>query len=151
MKPPQKRQFTVIITTVFWKQNKHHKYGVLLHTLKVVYHVVQKRLYRMIPAAFLHDISKPFVAYQKPEDIPVHEYSFTDHEEESYRMVRNLRGIGKYTKDLVRYHYLLRDMSKCLKRHQIDRYAEKKRIWDNLPANFQQDLRRFQKCDDAAK
>ncbi|MCK5346771.1 MAG: phosphohydrolase [Candidatus Heimdallarchaeota archaeon] len=136
---------------MFIRQNEHHKYGVLLHTLKVVYHVFQMRLYRMVPAAFLHDISKPFVAYQKPEDIPVHEYSFTDHEEASFKMIEHLKGLGKYTKNLVRCHYLLRDMSKCLKRNQIDRYTEKKGIWDNLPVNFQQDLKRFQKCDDAAK
>jgi hypothetical protein len=105
----------------------------------------------MIPAAFLHDISKPFVAYQKPEDIPLHEYSFTDHEEESFQMIKNLRGISKFTKDLVRYHYLLRAMSKCLKRNQMDRYTEKKEIWDQLPVHFKQDLKQFQKCDDAAK
>jgi len=151
MNPPHKQPFPIIITTLFWKQNKHHKYGVLLHTLKVIYHVIQKRLYWMIPAAFLHDISKPFVAYQKPLDILVGEYSFTDHEEQSYQMIKNLKGVSEYTKELVRYHYLLRDMDKCLKRNNTQRYKEKKKIWDGLPSQFHQDLRKFQKCDDAAK
>ena len=105
----------------------------------------------MIPAAFLHDISKPFVAYQKPEDIPINEYSFTDHEERAYQMIKFLRGVSEYTKDIVRYHYLLRDMDKSLERNNTKRYKEKKQIWAGLSDQFHQYLRKFQKCDDAAK
>ncbi len=122
----------------------------MFHTLNVVYNVFQRRLYRMIPAAFLHDISKSFVAYQKPEDILVNEYSFTDHEEKSYEMIRNLRGVSNYTKNLVRYHYLIRDMEKCWENNKI-RYTEKNKVWNGLNSHFQQELKKFLKCDDAAK
>jgi hypothetical protein len=136
---------------MFIKQNQHHKHGVLLHTLKVVYHVFQRKLYRMIGAAFLHDISKPFIAYQKPEDIPKNEYSFTDHEHFSYEMIHKLPGISEYTKIIVKNHYLLRDMSKSLKKNKIEHHRKRKKIWDNLDEAIRQDLILFQKCDDAGK
>ena len=104
----------------------------------------------MIPAAIFHDISKPFVAYQKPEDIPKHEYSFTDHAEYSYDIIKNLKGISDYTKNLVRYHYLIRDIKKCSENDNI-RYVKKKRVWDNMNPNFQYELKKFLICDDASK
>ncbi len=83
-----------IFSKVFWitllfKQNEYHKYGVLLHTFKVLYGVLKARDYKFIASALFHDIGKPIVAYQKPEDILVDEYSFTDHEEKSYQIIKN--------------------------------------------------------------
>ena len=42
--------------TLFFKQNKYHRFGVLLHTLALVYHTTKHKQYKMIPSAFLHDI-----------------------------------------------------------------------------------------------
>ncbi len=136
--------------TLFWKQNGHHKYGVLMHTLRVVYHTLRNKDYKMLTAAFLHDIGKPVVAYQKDEDIPLREYSFTDHEEKSYEMIKNWRFLSDYTKQLVRYHYLIRDRHK----HKIKdplRYEEKTEVWESLTCEIQDDLKRFLKYDDLGK
>ena len=38
----------------------------------------------MIPAAFLHDIGKPYVAFQNEKDKQIGEYSFFNHEEMIY-------------------------------------------------------------------
>lgn len=137
-------------TTLFWKQNRHHQHGVFLHTLRVAWHALIHKDFKMIPAALLHDIGKPVVAYQKEEDIPLGEYSFTDHEEKSYEMIQNIGFISEYTKTLVRWHYLIRDISK----HKIkdpQRYMEKKKIWDGLSDEMKTDLKRFLKYDDLAK
>lgn len=75
-------------TTLFWKQNSHHRHGVLIHTIRVAYHTFRGKDYKMLTAALLHDIGKPVVSYQKAEDIPLGEYSFTDHEEKSYEMIK---------------------------------------------------------------
>ncbi|MEO1938451.1 MAG: HD domain-containing protein, partial [Sulfurimonas sp.] len=64
------------LKTLLWKQNKHHRHGVLLHTLRVAYYAMKNGDFKMLPAALLHDIGKPVVAYQKPEDIPLGEYIF---------------------------------------------------------------------------
>ena len=51
---------------------------------------------------------------------------------------------------LVRYHYLIRD----IKKHRIKdtkRYQEKKAIWESLPHQTQEDLKRFLKYDDLGK
>ena len=133
--------------TLFWKQNGHHKHGVLIHTLRVTYYVVINRDFKMIPAALLHDIGKPVVAYQKPEDIPLNEYSFTDHEEKSYEMIKNWGFLSDYTKQLVRYHYLIRDRHKNKTKDPI-RYEEKTDIWEKLTLEIQDDLKRFFKYDD---
>lgn len=101
--------------TLFWKQNKHHKHGVLVHTLRVAYNVIKHKDYKMIPAALLHDVGKPFIAYQKEEDIPLKEHSFTDHEKLSYQIIKNWP-VSEYKKNMVRYHYLLRDVFLCEKK-----------------------------------
>lgn len=62
--------------SLFWKQNKWHKHGVFIHTLRVVYYTFKGKEYRMIPAALLHDIGKPFVAYIREGE---KDLSFIDH------------------------------------------------------------------------
>ena len=133
--------------TLLWKQNKHHKHGVFLHTMRVAWYSIKYKNFKMLPASLLHDIGKPFSAYQKEEDILVGEYSFTDHEEISYQIIKNWRFVSDYSKDLVRYHYLIRD----IKKHKIKdpkRYAVKKKIWDALNAKMQTDLETFLHYDD---
>ena len=136
--------------SLFWKQNKHHKHGVLVHTLRVVYYTIKNGDYKMVAAALLHDIGKPFVAYQKPEDVINKEFSFTNHEEISYQIIKNIPFISDYTKKLVRYHFLIRDIKKS-KEKNPKRYKVKKRIYDKLDESFKQDLKRFLKYDDLGK
>jgi len=138
------------LKTLFWKQNAHHRHGVLVHTLRVTYYAFRAKNYRMIPAALLHDIGKPVVAYQKEEDIPVGEYSFTDHEEKSYEMIKDWRFVSDYTKKLVLHHYLIRDRAKHKIKEQ-DRYAKKTKIWERLTPEMQDDLKQFLKYDDRGK
>ncbi len=138
------------LKTLFWKQNGHHRHGVLMHTLRVTYHTLINRDFKMIPAALLHDIGKPVVAYQKEEDIPLGEYSFTDHEEKSYQIIKDWGFVSDYTKELVRYHYLIRDRYKH-KTKDPTRYMEKTEIWENLTLETQYDLERFLKYDDLGK
>ena len=68
-----KKEFFI---TLFFKQNKWHKFGVLLHTFAVVFHIIKAKKYKMIPAGFLHDIGKPYVAFQDEKDKISNEYSF---------------------------------------------------------------------------
>ena len=70
------------LKSLFLVQNKYHQHGVLFHTLRVVWNALKAKEYKMLPAAFLHDIGKPVVAHKKDEeDIEYGEYSFTDYEE----------------------------------------------------------------------
>jgi predicted HD phosphohydrolase len=141
------KQFLV---TLFWKQNAHHKHGVLLHTLRVFYHTLKAKEYKMLTVALLHDVGKPLVAYQKDEDIEKNEYSFTDHEEKSHEVIKDWRFVSEYTKTLVRYHYLIRDIDKH-KTKDPERHYEKLRIWNTLTPQLQDDLRRFLRYDDFGK
>ncbi len=132
-------------------QNKWHQHGVFLHTLRVVYYALKAGEKKFFAAALLHDIGKPFTAFVKDEeDREFNEYSFTDHEERSYQIIKNWSFISEYTKDMVRYHYLIRDINKS-KKEDLERYALKQDIWDSLDEEMQEDLRRFLVYDDAAK
>ena len=91
-----------------------------------------------------------FDAYQKEEDIALNEYSFTDHEEKSYEVIKNWIIVSDYTKQLVRYHYLVRDIDKH-KLKDSERYKAKKSIWDKLSPEMQVDLMTFLKYDDLGK
>ncbi len=138
------------LRALFVVQNEWHQHGVFIHSLRVVYHIVQAGEYRFIAAGLLHDIGKPFVAYQKTKDIKYAQYSFTDHEEKSYQIIKNWPFLSEYTKMLVRYHYLIRD----IKKHKISdpkRSEEKQKIWETLTKEFQQDLRKFMIFDDLGK
>lgn len=145
-----------IFSKVFWitlllKQNEYHKYGVLLHTLRVVYGVLKAKDYKFIASAFLHDLGKPIVAYQKEEDIEVGEYSFTDHEEKSYQIIKNWFFISSWTKDIVRYHYLIRDIGKCKQENNIDRLERLEKSWATLDDKFISHLETFLIYDDFGK
>jgi len=137
--------------TLFVKQNKHHKHSVLGHTLKVFYHCLMRKKYKMLAAALLHDIGKPVVAYQKPEDVINDEYSFTDHEEKSYQIIKNIPLISTYTKKLVRYHYLIRGMAKAKEKNDTTKHEQLVSQWNSLSRDFQEDLRAFLVCDDLGK
>lgn len=145
-----------LISKAFWKsllftQNKWHQHGVLVHTLRVVYNVIKAREFRFFTAALLHDIGKPYAAFKKDEeDIKFNEYSFTDHEERSYQIIKNWYFVSSYTKSIVRYHYLIRDLSKSIKENP-KRYERKKKIWDKLSDELKDDLAIFLIHDDVAK
>lgn len=115
---------------------------------------------RFLLAALLHDIGKPFVATLKLDG---YDYSFTNHEEKSYQMIKRIPFISNYTKKLVRYHYLRRRIIKDSKKLKEGRRASNGDpvtqesinkmidIYNSLPRKFQRDLRMFQKLDDKAK
>jgi len=139
------------LDSLFFTQNKWHQHGVLLHTLRVLYYTLKHGDFKMLAAALLHDIGKPFVAFKKDqEDWDFHEWSFTDHEEKSYQLIKKWPFLSDYTKNLVRYHYLIRDIKKS-KKEDLKRYAQKKAIWDRLDDDFKDDLYRFLKYDDLGK
>ncbi|WP_373070081.1 HD domain-containing protein [Sulfurimonas sp.] len=122
-----------------------------MHTLRVVYHILKKGHYKLLAAAVLHDIGKPFTAFIKDdEDREFNEYSFTDHEERSYQIIKNWPFVSKYTKNMVRYHYLIRDIEKS-KKEDLKRYAQKVAIWDTLDDETKEDLAEFLICDDLGK
>jgi len=139
------------LVSLFFTQNKWHQHGVLLHTLRVTYYIVKNRDFKFFMAGLLHDIGKPFVAYKKDEeDFEFDEYSFTDHEERSYQIIKNWSFISEYTKKIVRYHYLIRDIRKS-KKEDLVRYAEKSEIWDSLEDDIKEDLAKFLVYDDLGK
>ena len=138
------------LKTLFWKQNLHHKHGVLVHTFRVVYHILKKRKFKMLLAGLLHDIGKPFVAYQKEEDIVLGEYSFTDHEEMSYLIIKDWKFVSDYTKKLVRYHYLIRDIENH-KRKDPERSKQKREIWNTLSESMKCDISVLMRYDDLGK
>jgi len=139
------------LDSLFFTQNKWHQHGVLVHTLRVLYNVIKGGDYKFIPAAILHDIGKPFSAFKKDEeDWEYDEWSFTDHEERSYQIIKNWPFISEYTKKIVRYHYLIRDIKKS-KTENLERFAQKSAIWEKLDGAMQEDLRRFLAYDDAGK
>jgi len=139
------------LESLFFVQNKWHQHGVLLHTLRVTYNVIKAKDWKFFWAALLHDFGKPSTAFVKDaEDREFQEYSFTDHEERSYQIIKNWSFISEYTKELVRYHYLIRDIKKS-ETEDIVRYSLKKPIWDSLSKEMQNDLETFLKYDDAGK
>lgn len=139
------------LSSLFWVQNKWHQHSVLVHTLRVTCCVIKARDYRMIAAALLHDFGKPSTALKKDaEDYAFGEWSFTDHEERSYDIIKNWPFVSDYTKKLVRYHYLIRDIKKS-KKENLERYAKKQAIWDSLDDAMQADLEIFLAHDDAGK
>jgi len=145
-----------IFSKIFWvtllfKQNRWHRYGVLLHTFKVVYGVLRSKQYRFLAVALWHDIGKPFVAYQDSEDIYTGEYSFTDHEERSYLIVKNWFFLSDWTKDMIRYHYIIRDRKNSKKKGLLKRVKRLEQSWDRLDDKFIKDLEQFLIFDDYGK
>lgn len=139
------------LRSLFFMQNKWHQHGVFIHTLRVTYYTVKAGDFKLVGASLLHDVGKPFTAFKKDaEDIEFGEYSFTDHEERSYQIIKNWPFISQYTKDIVRYHYLIRDIIKS-KKEDLVRYAEKQEIWESIEPEIKEDLARFLVYDDLGK
>ena len=139
------------LSSLFCVQNKWHQHGVLIHTLRVTYYTLKAKEYKMFAAGLLHDVGKPLTAFKKDtEDFEFHEWSFTDHEERSYQIIKNWFFISEYTKKLVRYHYLIRDIKKS-KTENYERYLQKQAIWDTLDRTMHEDLAKFLLFDDAGK
>jgi len=139
------------LESLFFVQNKWHQHGVLVHTLRVLYYTLKAGELRFFAAALLHDIGKPVCAYKKDdEDIEFGEYSFTDHEERSYEIIKSWPFVSDYTKQIVRYHYLIRDIKKS-KEEDLPRYESKKKIWDSLDSSLKKDLEKFLLYDDFGK
>ncbi|MCK9454105.1 MAG: HD domain-containing protein [Sulfurimonas sp.] len=140
------------LESLFFTQNKWHQHGVLFHTLRVVYYILKAKEFRFFAAGVLHDIGKPFCAYKKDEeDIEFGEYSFTDHEERSYEIIKNWSFISDYTKQIVRYHYLIRDAKKSKEEEDMPRHESKKKILDSLDITLKKDLEKFLFYDDLGK
>jgi len=108
--------------TLFFKQNKWHRHGVLIHTLRVAWYALKDK-----------------------------EYSFTDHEEASYQIIKNWPFISEYTKEMTRYHYLIRDIIVSKNKNKLERLSEKQKIWDSLSEEMKSDLNKFIIFDDKAK
>jgi len=139
------------LKSLFFIQNKWHQHGVLIHTLRVTYNILKAGDFKFFAAGLLHDIGKPFCAYKKDaEDMEFGEYSFSDHEEKSYQIIKNWFFISDYTKQIVRYHYLIRDLIKS-KEEDLPRYESKKKIWDTLNSDIKKDLEKFLLYDDLGK
>ncbi|MGE4396565.1 MAG: HD domain-containing protein [Sulfurimonas sp.] len=139
------------LESLFLVQNKWHQHGVLVHTLRVLYYILKAGEFRFFAAGVLHDIGKPRCAYKKDdEDVEFGEYSFSDHEERSYEIIKNWPFISDFTKQIVRYHYLIRDIKKS-KEEDMPRYESKKKIWDSLDMSLKKDLERFLMYDDMGK
>ena len=139
------------INSLFFIQNKWHQHGVFIHTLRVTYYALIAGDWKFLSAGILHDIGKPFSAFKKDEeDFEFGEWSFTDHEERSYQIIKNWSFVSEYTKKIVRYHYLIRDIKKS-KIEDLERYSQKILIWDSLDKEMQDDLHRFLSYDDKGK
>ena len=139
------------LESLFIKQNNWHRYGVLGHSLKVTYHCIRGGDFRFIMAGLLHDIGKPYSAYQDEKDITRGTYSFTNHEELSYQIIKKWPIISEKTKNMVRYHYLIRDMDLSKKRDKHSRLKRLVKTWENLDPDFKKDLGLFLKYDDLGK
>jgi len=135
--------------TLFISQNKWHKHSVLGHTLKVIYGTIKYKRYDLIIPAILHDIGKPFVAYKDEKDLkqPYESYSFTNHEEMSYMIIKNWY-LSDRIKNIVRYHYLLRNIEKTTNPNKLRRLQ---RIKKSLSSEFIKEIQTFQKIDDFGK
>lgn len=137
--------------TLFIKQNKWHKHGVLVHTLRLVQECIKAKRYDFILAGLLHDIAKPFCAFQDDNDKKTNQYSFHNHEELGYHIIKNWSFISDRTKTLVRYHYLLRSLEKTLEKGQLSKNRRIQRQLNKLDKDLLEDLKLFQKLDDIAK
>ncbi len=140
------------LRSLFWIQNTWHQHGVLVHTLKVTYFSLRKGYWDLFTSALLHDIGKPFVANQKETtDRRTDIYSFNNHEEYGFHVIKKCPLISQRTKNIVRYHYLIRGIELSHKRQQANKHRRLTRIWNNLSPQMQDDLVRFKEIDDLGK
>ncbi|MGK0256420.1 MAG: hypothetical protein ACI81I_001037 [Arcobacteraceae bacterium] len=137
--------------TLIVKQNKWHRHGVLIHTFKVVYQVLKAKDYKFIATAFFHDLGKPIVAFRDEEDMITREYSFRDHEEISYQIVKNWPFLSPWTKEMIRFHYIIRDRINSKEKGHLKRLARLDAAWDTLSPEFIKDLELFLIYDDRGK
>lgn len=138
------------LKTLFITQNQHHKHAVLGHTLKVVCYAIKAKQYKFIIPALLHDIGKPYVAYQDEKDLVRGTWSFTNHEEFSWYIIRNWF-LPDYAKLIVRNHYLIRDIYLSNIKRKTKRYNRLLKRWNKLDDNLKKDLEAFLILDDLAK
>ncbi len=101
----------------------------------------------MLLGALLHDIGKPFSAFPNNRGT----YSYKNHAEVSYQLIKNLGFISDYTKNLVRYHFLLRSTEKAKEKGKIAEYKKGLTVIQTLDTQFKRDLELFQTLDDRAK
>ena len=140
------------LRTLFIKQNHWHRHSVLGHTFKVVFYAIKTKQYKFIAPALFHDIGKPFVASQEsPKDIARDTYSFTNHEEMSWYIVKNWPFLSNWTKDIIRYHYLIRDIYLAKEKGKTARYNRIIKRWKKLSPELKKDLDAFLLLDDAGK
>jgi CRISPR/Cas system-associated endonuclease Cas3-HD len=151
MKSKNKFFSKIFWITLLFKQNRYHKYGVFLHTFKVFLGVLKDKNYKYIAVALFHDIGKPSMAYQDDEDKHTGEYSFTDHEEKSYQIVKNWFFLSLWTKNMIRYHYIIRDIQRSKKRNNFARLRRLEHSWGKLDGKFVKNLEIFLKYDDYGK
>jgi len=152
--------FKIFFITLFWKQNKFHKHSVLIHTILVLWYSILANKPKYYLAAILHDIGKPFVA---TKDEAEDGYSFTNHEEKSYQMIKKIPFISDDTKNIVRYHYLRRRIIKDSEKLKIGKNSSNGDpisqqsvndmidTYNSFSIDFQKDLRMFMILDDKAK
>ena len=139
------------LRSLFIKQNQWHRHSVLVHTLRVTWYCITHRQYQMIVAGLLHDVGKPYTAKQtEQEDVDHDWYSFKNHEEMSYQIIKDWRFISDDTKQLVRYHYLIRDLHKS-RQKEPKRHRRLQKVWDKLEPSFKEDLKQFLILDDKGK
>lgn len=139
------------LTTLFIKQNRHHRHSVLGHTFKVTFHAIKSGQFKFIIPALLHDIGKPYSAYQDDSDKLVGSYSFTNHEELSWKIVKRWNFLSDWSKDIIRHHYLVRDMYLCEQKNKMDRLKRIQKRWNKLSPELREDLKLFLKIDDMGK
>lgn len=107
--------------------------------------------YRFIVPVLLHDIGKPYYAYQDSSDLLNGIYSFTNHEELSWLIVKRWSFLSGCTKEIIRYHYLVRDMALCKAKGKPARLKRIQTRWDKLLPQMQEDLKLFIQIDDLGK
>lgn len=137
--------------SLFIKQNHWHTSSVFGHTLKVMFVTLKHRDYKYFIPAFYHDFGKPFTATQDESDIQFGTYSFPDHEEKSFQIIKEWPFLSDWTKTIVRYHYLIRDIDKSLRKGKIERHNEKKAIFESLSDELKEELQIFMNYDDEGK
>lgn len=138
------------LSSAFYKQNSWHKHGVVVHPLCTVYYAVRFGGKRFFLPALLHDIGKPFCATQKGMDRISSTFSFTKHEELSYLIIKGWP-ISQRTKDIVRYHFLIRDIEKNRHSKNTSRFNRLSRVWERLDESLKSDLLEFMQYNDMGK
>jgi len=141
------------LKSLLFRQNNYHRFGVIGHTLAVTYHAIRNKDYRFVVPALLHDFGKPFTANPDEKDLEegLGNLSFTNHEELSYRIIKDWNFITEWDKLIVRHHYLIRGMKKAKQKGNFAKYRRLRRTWDRLDDTMKEDLGTFLKYDDLGK